>query len=241
MKNNYYYQLVMCEPIVYGSICFYPVSFDTILKNYGEDYFNYLMLPFRLSSDYVKEVLKMEVSENDIFENVILETKEFLENTCKVLTLFCNCGKITLSNNALHLYNNENSKIIFDVTSDNFDDISDILLTLNCKSKIEIEKPPPNMTERQKDVWQKLQAGRKRDAEKNRLHIYDIVKICELGGKYHIPLSEIKQWTMWKLMDTYKAKIAMQEYSDSLEIGIASYDLSSIQNDKYWIKRLMIR
>ena len=241
MKNKYYYQLVTCEPIIYNSLCFYPISFDTIMQIYGEEYFNFLMLPFRINSEYLKESTGIEISNDDIFENVILKTKEFLENTCNILALFCKCGKITLSNNTLHLYDANDQNIMFDVTRENFDDISDILLTINCKSKIEIEKIPLNMSARQKDVWEKLQAGRKRDAEKNRLHVYDIVKICELGGKFHIPLSEIKQWTMWKLMDTYKAIIAIREYDDSFEIGIAQYDLSAIQNDKHWIKRLMIR
>ena len=112
---------------------------------------------------------------------------------------------------------------------------------INGKNKIVIEKPPKNMSARQKDVWEKLQAGRKRDAEKNRLHIYDMINICEFGGNYHIPISEIETWTLWKLTRCYNSITGIKEYNDSLKIGIANYDLSSVQKDNYWIKKMMIR
>ena len=241
MKNNYYHQLFMCEPIFYKSLCFYPISFDTIINIYGEEKFNYLLFPFQINSDYLKDASGLDVPDDKIFDEVILESNELLESVCYILTLFCKCGKIAISDNGLLLYDVNGENMIFELTGENFDDVADIILTINCRSKIKIEKPPPNMSSRQKDVWEKLQAGRKRDAEKNRLHIYDIAKVCEFGGEYHIPISEIKQWTMWKLIDSYKAITAMNEYRDGLKIGIANYDLSSIQNDKYWIKRLMIR
>lgn len=241
MDKKYYYNLVSCKPIYYENLCFYPVSYEVIMDLFGEDYFEFAMLPFCITAEYVKDTFNIETTDDKIFEDTILRIKELLENTCQILSLFCKCGKITCSNNSLHLYDSNDEKFIFDITSENFNDIAEILRIINCKSKIKIEKPPANMSERQRDIWEKLQAGRKRDADKNRLHIYDIIKICEFGGDYHIPLHEMKEWTLWKLMDSYKTIAGIKDYNDNLEIGIASYDLSAISKDKCWIKRFMIR
>lgn len=241
MKNNYYYELIMGYPIYYETLCIYPVSFSTLFKLFGIDGFDYLMIPFCMTSDYAKEALNIETTNDNIFNDVIIKNEDLLKNACIVLTVFCKCGKITLKNNTLHIYDDNNENVIYDITNDNFNDISEILLKLNNKEKIVIEKPPINMSERQRDVWEKLQAGRKRDAEKNRLHIYDIINICEFGGNYHIPVEEMENWTLWKLMRCYNSRTGIKEYDDSLKIGIANYDLSSVQKDNYWIKKMMIR
>ena len=241
MKNNYYYELIMGYPIYYETLCIYPVSFSTLYKYFGINGFDYLMIPFCITSEYAKEVLNIDTTEDNIFNDVILKNEDLLKNVCLILTAFCKCGKTTLLNNVLCLYDEKNENKIFEITNDNFNDISEILLKLNGKNKIVIEKPPKNMSARQKDVWEKLQAGRKRDAEKNRLHIYDMINICEFGGNYHIPISEIETWTLWKLTICYNSITGIKEYDDSLKIGIANYDLSSVQKDNYWIKKMMIR
>lgn len=241
MKNNYYYELIMGYPIYYDKLCIYPISFSTLFKLFGEEMFDYLILPFAMTSEYVKETFNIETTENNIFNDVIVKNGDMLKNVCLILTAFCKCGQITLSNNILHMYDENNEKILFDVTNDNFNDISDILLKINAKAKIAIEKPPKNMSARQKDVWEKLQAGRKREAEKNRIHIYDMINICEFGGDYHIPISEIETWTLWKLTRCFNSIIGIKEYNDGLKIGIANYDLSSVQKDNYWVKKMMIR
>ena len=51
----------------------------------------------------------------------------------------------------------------------------------------------------------------------------------------------MENWTLWKLMRCYNSRIGIKEYDDSLKIGIANYDLSSVQKDNYWIKKMMIR
>ena len=240
MNNNYYYELVMCLPIYYKNLCIYPISFTTIYDVFGIDGFDSFMIPFCMETDYVKKCFGIDVTNENIFRDVILNNEELLKSVCFILTLFCQCGNITMSDNTLHLYDIKNKDIIFDINNDNFNDISDIILLLTNKHKFVIEKPPENMSERQKDIWEKLQAGRKRDEEKNRLRIYDIINICEFGGNYHIPISEITNWTIWKLMNTYNSIVNIRNYDDSLRIGVASYDLSSVQNEKCWAKRLMI-
>ena len=115
MKNNYYYELIMGYPIYYETLCIYPVSFSTLFKLFGIDGFDYLMIPFCMTSDYAKEALNIETTNDNIFNDVIIKNEDLLKNACIVLTVFCKCGKITLKNNTLHIYDDNNENVIYDI------------------------------------------------------------------------------------------------------------------------------
>jgi hypothetical protein len=130
---------------------------------------------------------------------------------------------------------------VFTIDSNNFDDICEIILKINSNKKVEIEKPPENMSERQRDVWEKLQEGRQRSKNKNEVHIYDILNVCEFGGDYHIPMKEIMNWTLWKITDCYKARVGIKNYNDNLQIALVSGDGKLISGENHWHHQLMIR
>ena len=129
----------------------------------------------------------------------------------------------------------------FTIDKNNFDDICEIIMKLNGKDKIKVEKPPKNMSERQRDVWEKLQAGRKRESEKNNVHIYDMINVCAFGGYYHIPIDEIDTWSLWEIMNCYKARVNIKTYDDSLKICLVSGDAKSISDKNHWHHKLMVR
>lgn len=132
------------------------------------------------------------------------------------------------------------SERTFIINSTNFDDISKIILKINANKKATVEKPPENMSPRQKDIWDKLQEGRRNDAKKNEVHIYDIINICEYCGS-HIPIEEIKKWSLWRIMNCYKARINMKSYDDNIQIALVSGDGKSISGNNHWHYQLMIR
>ena len=129
----------------------------------------------------------------------------------------------------------------FIINSTNFDDISNIILKINANKKAVVEKPPENMSERQRDVWNKLQEGRRRDVKKNEVHIYDILNVCEFGGDYYIPIETIYNWSLWRIMNCYKARVGLKSYDDNLQIALVSGDGKSISGENHWHQQLMIR
>ena len=129
----------------------------------------------------------------------------------------------------------------FVIDKNNFDDICEVIMKINAKSKIEIEKPPKNMSARQRDIWEKLQKGRAKSKSENEVHIYDILNIIEYGGKYHLPIEEIEKWTLWKIMNCYKAIVNVKTYDDSLKICLVSGDGKSISDKNHWHSKLMVR
>ena len=236
--NDYYLELIRQKPINYNNLLFYPISFGYICDNIGLDIFDRLLFPFLITKDCLK-MSDEELEQIDLFNDIILKDQGMLSSVARALQLFCKCEDIYKRDNELLL--KFNGKEPFVINNENFEDICQIIMKMNGKEKIKVEKPPKNMSERQRDVWEKLQAGRKRENEKNAVHIYDMLNVCEFGGNYHIPIEEIESWTLWKIMNCYKARVNMKTYDDSLHICLVSGDGKSISDKNHWHYKLMVR
>lgn len=64
--------------------------------------------------------------------------------------------------------------------------------------------------------------------------------MCEFAGDYHIPMSEIMSWSLWRLINCYNNILEKQSYKDSFEIFLVSGDKNIIEN-KHWLDRIKIR
>lgn len=238
MADDYNLQLIRQKPINYNGLLFYPISFGYICDNIGLDMFDNLLLPFLITKDCLK-MSDEELENINLFDDVILNDKGMLTSLAFILQLFCKTKEISKLDNQILLKFEEKEHFV--ITKDNYEDICQIIMKMNGKSKIKVEKPPKNMSDRQRDVWEKLQAGRKRENEKNTVHIYDMLNICEFGGHYHIPIDEIEKWTLWKIMNCYKARVNLKTYDDSLKICLVSGDGKSISDKNHWHHKLMVR
>lgn len=236
--DDYNLELIRQKPINYNNLFFYPISFGYICDNIGLDIFDSLLVPFLITKDCLK-MSDEELEQIDLFNDIILKDQGMLSSVAIALQLFCKCDDIYKRDNELLL--KFNNKEPFVINNENFEDICQIIMKMNGKEKIKVEKPPKNMSERQRDVWEKLQAGRKRENEKNTVHIYDMLNVCEFGGNYHIPIEEIESWTIWKIMNCYKARVNMKTYDDSLHICLVSGDGKSISDKNHWHYKLMVR
>lgn len=236
--DDYYLELIRQKPINYNGLLFYPISFGFICDNIGLDVFDSLLIPFLLTKDCLK-MSDEELEQIDLFNDVILKDQGLLTSVAIILQVFCKCEDIYKQDTELILKFNDKEPFV--INNGNFDDICQIIMKTNGKEKIKVEKPPKNMSERQRDVWEKLQAGRKRENEKNAVHIYDILNVCEFGGNYHIPIEKIETWTLWKIMNCYKARINMKTYDDSLHICLVSGDAKPISDKNHWHYKLMVR
>ena len=166
--EKYYLDLITQDPINYNGLLIYQPSFEDI-KKYGIENYNQVFLVYRLTLDC------FDLSEKDgknLFEDILLNDKSLLSCLSESLYLLTNASVIYLAEDMKSLKLKFNSKSenqedqYFIIDANNFDDICDIVLKINASQKIEIEKPPENMTPRQRDVWEKLQEGRRKDKEK---------------------------------------------------------------------------
>lgn len=239
MVNDYNLELVRQKPINYNGLIFYPIEFGYICDNIGLDFFDRLLMPFLITKDCLELDSNTDIEKINLFTDVVLRNDTFLQSLVFILEVFCKCISIKLTNDNTLLLTLENHKT-FIIDSNNFEDVCTIIMKINYKEKISVEKPPENMSDRQRDVWQKLQHGRKKEKEKNTVHICDILNICEFGGDYRIPIEDIDHWTLWKIMNCYKARTNMKTYDDSLKICLVSGDGKNISGNNHWLHKLLV-
>lgn len=240
VNNNIYMDLLTGDDIKFQEITIHQPTFREI-REIGIDAYNQIMMPYSLTVECFKE---FDGKENiNLFEDILLKDKSTVSCLAYSLQILTKSKDILLYQDHLELVFEDESdeKKSFNVTKDNFDELSEIVLKINANKKVEIEKPPSNMSKKQRDVWEKLQSGRKREASKNEVHLFDILNICEFAGRYHIQISEMMNWTLWRIMNCYKAILNIRTYDDNLKICLVSGDGKSISGKNHWHHQLIIR
>jgi len=228
-----YVNLELEEPINFQDVIIKSPSISEVIR-YGTEEYNRLLLPYIVSldslgvecTDEAKEGIKNFdiVCSNENMKNLLLESLKY----------FCETESIVEVGEGFKI----NDKLV--LNRDNFDEFGGIILEINSRQKPKVEKPPVFKNDRQKDIWMKIQEGRKRGEKASELKLEDIINFCEFGGRYHIPTTEIKTWTMWKLMNCYKSIVNMSKYSDNFSVCLANGDISPIEG-QHWTDLLRVK
>jgi hypothetical protein len=225
-------RLIAQKPIKFNGIFIYQPSFDEIIE-FGIDKYNMLMLPFLLDVDDF-EIADASISESvDIFDilTLIESTLTMLLNS---ISFFCKTEEIAFDEQNKRLYIGDNY-----IDKNNFKEFSEIILKINAKQKQQREKPPKNMTEKQRDIWNKLQEGRQRAMEKSQIDLADLINVCQFGGEYYISKDDILNWTMWNITRCYKNIIGKSNFRESFEVYCVTGEDKLIKN-QHWTDLIKI-
>ena len=95
------------------------------------------------------------------------------------------------------------------------------------------------MTEKQKDIWNKLQQGRQRAAEKSQIDLSDLINVCQFGGDYYISKDDILNWTMWNITRCYKNILGKSNFKESFEVYCVTGEDKLIKN-QHWTDLIKI-
>lgn len=221
--------LITQDPILFNEIIIYQPTFNDI-KKYGTEQFNQLLLPFSLTFD-ILNISEEEQQNKNLFEDIILKDEMLFGLLILSLQYFCKTEDISFVENGIKV----NEWIL---NKDNFDEFGEILLQICAREKMKIEKPPVFKNERQRDIWEKLQEGRRRSQKNEELQFYDILNIVEFGGKFHISIEIIKGWTLWRIMNAYKSIIGRDNYDSSFSIFLISGEQKLIE--KHWTQQIKV-
>lgn len=123
---------------------------------------------------------------------------------------------------------------------ENFTEFAAIILKTNAKEKPKVEKPPVFQNERQRDIWEKIQAGRQRRAKRAHIELYDLINVCQFGGASYIPMEEILSWTLWRISNCYQSILGRSAYADNFRIYCVTGEKETIEN-KHWTDLMKIR
>jgi hypothetical protein len=125
------------------------------------------------------------------------------------------------------------------IDSKEFDKIRKIVQEVVGREDIEVEKPPKNMTQRQKDIWIKLQKGRRRTADRNAVYLQDIINFVSFGGNSYIPVEQIDRMTYFYLQNAYKSIVGMDAYNMGMQYKLSQkYDVK--EDVKHWTESLKV-
>ena len=231
--NNLNLYLKTQKHIKFYDICIiYQPSFEEIL-DYGVDEFENLLLPYCITLDNVSEVLTEEEKKGLTNFDLLYSSKEFISSLLVSLEFFCKSKIIDFDLKGI-LFQGYNERL----NRNNFDEFAEIILNICGRERPRVEKKV-FANERQRDIWEKLQEGRRKHAKKNELRLEDVLNICEFGGNYYIPIEEIIKWSLWRILNCYKSIIGISSYEDSFDIFLVSGKKELIEN-KHWTELIKL-
>lgn len=217
----------------------------------GEDGFNELVMPYILTSEAVfngvdgSEELMSRFDIYDLFFTKVEENVFVLDNVFggkSALGVLKESLRFFLKTDDIEFLPHVrkiaiNSKYVMDKKE--FMQVRKLIQGVCNRQDMSVEKPPNNMTERQKGIWKKLQKGRRRRAEKDAVYLQDMINYISFGGTTYIPLDEIDRMKYYQLTNAYKSIMG----KDAFHIGMG-YKLSQkfdIKDDvKHWVEALKI-
>lgn len=233
------------EPIKFYDVCIiYQPSFIDIL-NYGFDKFGELLIPYIITLDNLPEEITDEQKEGLTNFDLLCSSKDLMNHLFLSLDFFCKSNldideKGFIFKSKVN-FNEDGIPFIFNgrLNKDNFDEFANIILKICGRERPIKEKKKVFANDRQRDIWEKLQKGRNRDAKKHELKLEDVLNICEFGGDSYIPIEEIKKWTLWRIMNCYSSKIGISTYRDSFSIYLVSGKPEIIEG-KHWTELIKL-
>lgn len=232
MLPNLLVYLETQKDIDFNGVKIYQTSLNDIV-DYDIEKYNMLLLPFLLDID------DFEIQDENLIKNLnIFDILLLTEGTFKMLldsiSFFCKTNQISYDEQKGCLYIGEGY-----IDRNNFAEFADIILKINSKQKQVKEKPPENMTEKQRDIWEKLQKGRQRALEKGAVDLSDLINTCQFGGDYYISMEDILKWTMWNITRCYKAIIGKSSFKESFDIYCVTGEDKLIKN-RHWTDLIKI-
>lgn len=217
----------------------------------GEDGFNELVLPFVITNEAVFNGLENENELMSQFHMYDLFFAEIEENVYVLDSIFGGKSALGVLKDSLSYFLQTDDieflihrkKIVVNgnylMGKEEYMSLRSIVQGVCNRQEMQVEKPPSNMTKRQKDIWMKLQKGRRRKAEKDAVYLQDLINYTSFGGTTYISTSEIDRMTYYQLSNAYKSIMGV----DAFRIGMG-YKLSEkfdVKDDiKHWTESLKI-
>lgn len=217
-----------------------------------EGVFDNYVAPFVITIDSLfedeeeAEKVKAEFTIFQLFFHKIDDTKHLMDsvfggrNTLdflkEVLSFFLDVDEsaITILPNRKRIAISDNGREIV-IDDEKYNKLRGIIQKVLSREDIEVERPPKNMTGRQKDIWVKLQAGRKRRDQREALSTADIINIVSFGGHYHIPFRDVLDMTYFQLRKAFGNIISRDNFD--LSMGYKLSQKFDVKDDvKHWSK-----
>lgn len=220
-------ELITGIPIIFNKVKIHQPKLSQIVE-IGEKEYEKNLLPFVVDKEDLD--IPQEFNELTVFDILTLDINLvfFLES----IRFFCMMDEMQYNPELKRLYIGKGY-----IDNSNFCEFSELILELSSKKKEKKEKFMPQ-SEKQKEIWDKLQKGRKRQAEKSEVKLFDIINLCQFGGEYYIPIKDILDWTPWQLNNCYRTIISKSCYKDNFSVFLETGEKKLVQ--EHWLDKIKI-
>ena len=185
-------------------------TLQKILDYGGEQKFNLLLLPFCVSKELLMQELKLNGTNTDItkLELLFIGYKSNDLNDIKIqyhqmllmgLQFFYNSKNIQyLQDDYGFVIDNQ-----YIIDKSNFEVLCEYIRKIVNREEMQLEKKPNFTSDRQRDIYEKLMAGRKRNAEKKTLTLLDIINLIMIKSNNLINYDDFLNKTYLQIMHSY--------------------------------------
>jgi len=208
----------------FGRIFHLSIDF---LKEYAEEYFDMVLLPFGLTLDFF-DISEEEKRSFKVFDFFLLDPT-YRKTLLKSLRHFFRLEPV-YDEHEFCIY--VGVKVINRM---NFDDLSELILRMHKSKKLILEKPPAFENAQQKDVYMKIQEGRKRKNKESRITFSTMINVVMNYGNYYIPPDEVSRMTLFQLIARYEAITGTDYWEINFRQALAGVDSNKLDLT-HWLK-----
>jgi len=218
----------------------------------GEESFNDLVYPFVLTSEAVfngqdndgelsakypiYQLYFATMGEDEYILDGVFGGKSALDSLKESISYFLNVDAKDIQ------FLTQRKKIVigeYVIDEQDFVALRKIIQLVVSREDISVEKVPKNMSERQRDIWEKLQRGRRNTARRDALYLQDMINVVSFGGSTYIPLDQIEKMTYYQLRNAYKSVMSMDAYKLGMDYKLSpKYEVKD--DVEHWTKSLRI-
>lgn len=218
----------------------------------GEDEFQQVIMPFILTTEAVFNGAENEDELNELYDmfdlfflkgengktlldDAVFDGKSATDVLADSVKYFTRADDVRILEMRQKIVVNNN----YLIDKEEFTRIRKVIQAVLGRSDIEVEKPPKDMSERQKQIWFKLQKGRRRRAEKEAVYLQDLINYTSFGGTSYISLKEIDKMTYFQLHNAYKSIVGVDAYRTGLQYKVSQkYEIKD--EIKHWSESIKI-
>lgn len=215
------------------------VPFSIITSsNIGYTKYSNLLSIFCVTEEKVKEMLKNDVDVHPIALICLLcqSDKKFYESVVDSCVLFFGKTPVIDSSNFCIKFYDDNTKLLFEINSTNYEDISTIVKLRNgILPKEESEMSNPASEKARQIIARRNEIHKKRAkafSDKNRINTWDIIDIYTAVSK--IPYAQVMEYDPFQLSKALERVKAFDDY----EVGVQSLLHGAKKSDvnlKHWL------
>jgi hypothetical protein len=246
--DNFYSSLLLSLPIETDFGLIKPYTIEEILKYGYSQYFQKLSVfftdidQFDLTDDAksqfnIFDLLFFRQNKNDFILKMRNEKNDvvpILFNILDSIIFFMRCDcQIDFSDNCILIDNK------YQINRNNYTNFVELIFKIYHTQKPKTEKPPKFENERQKSIYEKLLAGRKRKEKNNDISFSGIINAVIYGGGYHIPKNEVLNMSMYELINAYESKLQIDFCDKQYKQYLAGAKVEDLDLE-HWSQKLNI-